>query len=163
MPGAVAAVTILLATWLKAPVSTTHVISSAIIGVGSIDYPAEFQGADTTALAEMGVSFTRAKVGDRYVLEALVEKGWECGGENSGHLLCLDCHSTNVPKNLVSGRVDAVLLHVLLELQPHGIGLRFVVPALDVGNDPFPMRPGSVGSFSAFPAPQGEASIPEER
>jgi phosphoglucosamine mutase len=45
-------------------------------------------------LAEMGVPFARAKVGDRYVLECLVERGWECGGENSGHLLCLDCHST---------------------------------------------------------------------
>jgi phosphoglucosamine mutase len=44
--------------------------------------------------AEMGVPFARAKVGDRYVLETLVERGWECGGENSGHLLCLDCHST---------------------------------------------------------------------
>jgi phosphoglucosamine mutase len=45
-------------------------------------------------LAEMGIEFHRAKVGDRYVLECLVERGWECGGENSGHLLCLDCHST---------------------------------------------------------------------
>jgi phosphoglucosamine mutase len=45
-------------------------------------------------LAEMDIAFARAKVGDRYVLEALVERGWECGGENSGHLLCLDCHST---------------------------------------------------------------------
>jgi phosphoglucosamine mutase len=45
-------------------------------------------------LAEMGVGFARAKVGDRYVLEMLLEKGWECGGENSGHLLCLDLHST---------------------------------------------------------------------
>jgi phosphoglucosamine mutase len=45
-------------------------------------------------LAEMNVPFARAKVGDRYVLEQLVERGWECGGENSGHLLCLDCHST---------------------------------------------------------------------
>ena len=45
-------------------------------------------------LAEMGIAFTRAKVGDRYVLECLLERGWECGGENSGHLLCLDCHST---------------------------------------------------------------------
>jgi phosphoglucosamine mutase len=33
-------------------------------------------------------------VGDRYVLETLLERGWECGGENSGHLLCLDLHST---------------------------------------------------------------------
>ncbi|HXF78120.1 MAG TPA: phosphoglucosamine mutase [Usitatibacter sp.] len=45
-------------------------------------------------LAEMGVPFARAKVGDRYVLETLLERGWELGGENSGHLLCLDCHST---------------------------------------------------------------------
>jgi phosphoglucosamine mutase len=45
-------------------------------------------------LAEMGIAFARAKVGDRYVLEMLNERGWECGGENSGHLLCLDCHST---------------------------------------------------------------------
>ncbi|HSS29141.1 MAG TPA: phosphoglucosamine mutase, partial [Usitatibacter sp.] len=45
-------------------------------------------------LAEIGVPFARAKVGDRYVLETLLERGWECGGENSGHLLCLDCHST---------------------------------------------------------------------
>jgi len=45
-------------------------------------------------LADMGIEFTRAKVGDRYVLECLVERGWDCGGENSGHLLCLDCHTT---------------------------------------------------------------------
>jgi phosphoglucosamine mutase len=45
-------------------------------------------------LAEMGIDFARARVGDRYVLELLNEKGWECGGENSGHLLCLDLHST---------------------------------------------------------------------
>ena len=45
-------------------------------------------------LAEMGIAFVRAKVGDRYVLECLLERGWECGGENSGHLLCLDRHST---------------------------------------------------------------------
>jgi len=45
-------------------------------------------------LSEMEIPFTRAKVGDRYVLECLLERGWECGGENSGHLLCLDRHST---------------------------------------------------------------------
>jgi phosphoglucosamine mutase len=45
-------------------------------------------------LAEMGIDFARSGVGDRYVLELLNEKGWECGGENSGHLLCLDLHST---------------------------------------------------------------------
>ena len=45
-------------------------------------------------LAEQGIAFARAKVGDRYVLELLHERGWECGGENSGHILALDCHST---------------------------------------------------------------------
>ena len=45
-------------------------------------------------LSEMGIPFARARVGDRYVLEMLNDKGWECGGENSGHILCLDCHST---------------------------------------------------------------------
>ena len=46
------------------------------------------------ALEKLAVPFARAKVGDRYVLEMLRDKGWECGGENSGHLLCLDKHST---------------------------------------------------------------------
>jgi phosphoglucosamine mutase len=45
-------------------------------------------------LQELGVPFARAKVGDRYVLELLEEKGWVLGGEGSGHLLCLDCHTT---------------------------------------------------------------------
>jgi phosphoglucosamine mutase len=45
-------------------------------------------------LQELGVPFARAKVGDRYVLELLEEKGWLLGGEGSGHLLCLDCHTT---------------------------------------------------------------------
>jgi phosphoglucosamine mutase len=46
------------------------------------------------ALQRLGVPFARAKVGDRYVLEMLIERGWECGGENSGHILCLDKHTT---------------------------------------------------------------------
>jgi phosphoglucosamine mutase len=33
-------------------------------------------------------------VGDRYVLEVLKQKGWIIGGEGSGHLLCLDHHTT---------------------------------------------------------------------
>jgi phosphoglucosamine mutase len=36
----------------------------------------------------------RAKVGDRYVLEQLINRGWQLGGENSGHLICLDKHTT---------------------------------------------------------------------
>ena len=46
------------------------------------------------ALKAQGVDFVRAKVGDRYVLEALTEKGWQIGGEGSGHLLALDKHTT---------------------------------------------------------------------
>lgn len=46
------------------------------------------------AFGEMGVGFARAKVGDRYVLELLQERGWEVGGEGSGHLLVLDKHTT---------------------------------------------------------------------
>jgi phosphoglucosamine mutase len=46
------------------------------------------------ALGRMGIAFARAKVGDRYVLEMLQQKGWELGGENSGHLLDLDRHTT---------------------------------------------------------------------
>ncbi|MGH8725345.1 MAG: phosphoglucosamine mutase, partial [Burkholderiales bacterium] len=46
------------------------------------------------AMARLGVPFARAKVGDRYVLELMREKGWLLGGENSGHLICLDKHTT---------------------------------------------------------------------
>jgi phosphoglucosamine mutase len=46
------------------------------------------------ALKRRGVEFVRAKVGDRYVLEVLAEKGWLLGGEGSGHLLALDKHTT---------------------------------------------------------------------
>lgn len=46
------------------------------------------------ALKEAGVGFARAKVGDRYVLEVMQERGWLLGGEGSGHLLCLDKHTT---------------------------------------------------------------------
>ncbi|GJI98081.1 phosphoglucosamine mutase [Duganella caerulea] len=46
------------------------------------------------ALKEKGIGFARAKVGDRYVLEVMKDKGWLLGGEGSGHLLCLDKHTT---------------------------------------------------------------------
>jgi phosphoglucosamine mutase len=42
----------------------------------------------------LGVPFERAQVGDRYVLECLEKNGWLYGGEGSGHLLCLDKHTT---------------------------------------------------------------------
>ncbi len=46
------------------------------------------------ALGAMGIPFERAAVGDRYVVEKLAEKGWLFGGENSGHILALDRHTT---------------------------------------------------------------------
>ena len=46
------------------------------------------------AIARLGLPFARAKVGDRYVLELLHEKGWRIGGESSGHIICLDWHTT---------------------------------------------------------------------
>jgi phosphoglucosamine mutase len=46
------------------------------------------------ALRTRGVDVVRAQVGDRYVLEELVARGWQLGGESSGHLLALDKHTT---------------------------------------------------------------------
>jgi phosphoglucosamine mutase len=46
------------------------------------------------ALRARDVPLVRAKVGDRYVLEELAARGWQLGGEGSGHLLALDKHTT---------------------------------------------------------------------
>ncbi len=46
------------------------------------------------AFKNKGIQFVRAKVGDRYVLEELERHGWALGGEGSGHILVLDCHTT---------------------------------------------------------------------
>lgn len=67
------------------------------------------------ALAKLDVPFARAAVGDRYVLEMLQDKGWLYGGENSGHILCLDKHSTG--DGIVSG------LQVLSALRQQGCSL----------------------------------------
>ena len=62
------------------------------------------------AMGRLGVGFGRARVGDRYVLELMREKGWELGGENSGHIICLDKHTTG------DGIVSALqVLHALRE------------------------------------------------
>ncbi len=45
-------------------------------------------------LAAMNIPFARANVGDRYVLELLNQNNWQLGGENSGHILILDKHSS---------------------------------------------------------------------
>ena len=46
------------------------------------------------AFRERGIPFERTRVGDRYIHQALVQRGWALGGETSGHILCLDRTST---------------------------------------------------------------------
>lgn len=46
------------------------------------------------ALNDLGIPFSRASVGDRYVMQQLQERNWAIGGENSGHILCLDVSTT---------------------------------------------------------------------
>jgi phosphoglucosamine mutase len=68
------------------------------------------------ALGKLDVPFARAKVGDRYVLEMLQERNWTWGGENSGHIICRDRHTTG------DGIVSA--LQVLAALKTSGATLR---------------------------------------
>ena len=67
------------------------------------------------ALAEIGVEFRRAQVGDRYVLAMLNEAGGTLGGEASGHILCLDKTTTG------DGLISA--LQVLAVMKQTGAGL----------------------------------------
>jgi len=53
------------------------------------------------ALKQLSIPFARAKVGDRYVLEKLQEKGWQLGAENSGHVILLD--KTTTGDGIVAG------------------------------------------------------------
>lgn len=64
------------------------------------------------ALQKHQIPFGRAKVGDRYVLELLQEKNWKLGGENSGHILTLDKHT--------SGDAIIAALQVLQSLRESG-------------------------------------------
>jgi phosphoglucosamine mutase len=64
------------------------------------------------ALQKHQIPFGRAKVGDRYVLELLQSKNWKLGGENSGHILTLDKHS--------SGDAIIASLQVLHSLRESG-------------------------------------------
>jgi phosphoglucosamine mutase len=72
------------------------------------------------ALRERGVEFVRAKVGDRYILEELSARGWQLGGEGSGHLLALDKHTTG------DGIVSALLV-----LQAVSRGMRSMAQLLE--------------------------------
>jgi phosphoglucosamine mutase len=64
------------------------------------------------AMQRLSIPFLRAKVGDRYVMEVLKQQNWQLGGENSGHILCLDKHSTG------DGIISALqVLHALCASQ----------------------------------------------
>ena len=45
-------------------------------------------------LKDLGIDFSRAQVGDRYVMQELRDKGWLLGGESSGHLICRNLTTT---------------------------------------------------------------------
>lgn len=68
------------------------------------------------AIGRLGLPFARAKVGDRYVLELMHEKGWRIGGENSGHIICLDRHTTG--DGIIAG------LQVLAALRQQAVSLK---------------------------------------
>lgn len=91
------------------------------------------------ALAELNVPFARAAVGDRYVLEMLQEKGWLYGGENSGHILCLDKHTTG------DGIVSA--LQVLTALCEEGGDLHSLLAKLEL----YPQQLINVPLSKGFP------------
>ena len=63
-------------------------LKGGVVGTLMTNYAVE------NALAHANIPFVRAKVGDRYVLEQLQQQQWQLGGEGSGHLLCLDRHTT---------------------------------------------------------------------
>lgn len=67
------------------------------------------------ALAEQGIPFVRANVGDRYVIAELLERNWQVGGENSGHIVCFQ-HTT-------TGDAIIAALQVLLALRRSGVSL----------------------------------------
>ena len=76
------------------------------------------------ALKNDGIEFTRSAVGDRYVMETLLDKKWNLGGENSGHIICLNYVSTG------DGIVSA--LQVLKAAIRQGKSLEDLVSTLDM-------------------------------
>lgn len=91
------------------------------------------------ALGKMGIPFGRAAVGDRYVVEMLNERGWLYGGENSGHILALDRHTTG------DGTVAA--LQVLAALKETGGSLKDLLGGLVL----YPQKLINVPMVKGFP------------
>ena len=74
------------------------------------------------ALGTLGVPFVRSKVGDRYVMELLKQKGWSIGGEGSGHVLNLTAATTG--DGIVAGlQVLAAMLHADMTLNELSRGM----------------------------------------
>ena len=108
------------------------------------------------ALQALGVEFVRAKVGDRYVMEQLDQRGWLIGGESSGHLVCLDRTSTG------DGTVSA--LQVLAALARRKVSLADAVA--DVALLPQTMinvRGAKRDGFEQQPAVQAAMAEVEEK
>jgi phosphoglucosamine mutase len=74
------------------------------------------------ALGTLGVPFLRSKVGDRHVMELLKQKGWQIGGESSGHVLNLAAASTG--DGIVAGlQVLAAMLNADMTLNELSRGM----------------------------------------
>jgi len=102
------------------------------------------------SLGESGIPFVRAKVGDRFVHQALHEGGGVLGGEASGHLLCLDR----------SGTGDAIVaaLQVLEALRAQSISLKQAV----VAYQPLPQKTVNV-RITAGAKPLESKSVQDAR
>lgn len=95
------------------------------------------------ALGRENIPFSRAKVGDRYVLEQLVEKGWKLGGENSGHIICLNHATTGdgivsalqVLKACINEGKDLIEMSAGLEMFPQDLINVRMTTSIDVTTD----------------------------
>jgi len=94
------------------------------------------------AIKELGLEFERTQVGDRYVMECLRDRGWSLGGENSGHIICLDRTTTG------DGIVSA--LQVMAYLAESGVSLvealaeMTMMPQILI-NVPLPVKTNPIG------------------
>jgi phosphoglucosamine mutase len=96
------------------------------------------------ALQELGIPFVRAKVGDRFVIEAMQKNGWDLGGESSGHIVCN--HVTTTGDGIVAA------LQVLLALRNSGQS----IAEMKCGMSKFPqvminVRAGQKFDLAAYP------------
>lgn len=109
------------------------------------------------ALAELNIEFVRTRVGDRYVMTSMLEKGWELGGETSGHIICLDKCTT--------GDGIVASLQVVQAMVRTGKALVELAGGMSVYpqsmlNVPLPGANGN-GSFNAFANKSIQSAIEE--